>query len=70
MTTGEWRTAGGGFLLEPWLEDHRAMMEVALEDALSAYKGEVPPALFDAMEYTLLGGGKRLRPVICLAAAH
>lgn len=31
-------------------------------------KGQ-PQALFDAMEYSLLAGGKRLRPVLCLATA-
>ena len=70
MTTGEWRAAGGGFLLKGWLEDHRAAVEVALEDVLEATRSDVPTALFDAMEYMLLGGGKRLRPVLCLAAAE
>jgi geranylgeranyl diphosphate synthase type II len=58
------------FDLKPWLEDRKAVVEVALEDALGAYKGRVPNQLFDAMEYSLLGGGKRLRPVLCLAAAE
>ncbi|MBX6352935.1 MAG: polyprenyl synthetase family protein [Thermoflavifilum sp.] len=29
-----------------------------------------PARLFEAMNYSLLGGGKRLRPVLCLAAAR
>jgi geranylgeranyl diphosphate synthase type II len=29
-----------------------------------------PVVLFQAMNYSLLGGGKRLRPVLCLAAAR
>ncbi|MBI5545590.1 MAG: polyprenyl synthetase family protein [Deltaproteobacteria bacterium] len=58
------------FLLQPWLEDHRAVVEVALEDALESCKIQVPFTLFDAMEYSLLGGGKRLRPLLTLAAAE
>ncbi|MGC4116455.1 MAG: polyprenyl synthetase family protein [Myxococcales bacterium] len=58
------------FDLAPWLSDRRAAIEVALEDALEAYKIQVPFSLFDAMEYALLGGGKRLRPLLALAAAE
>ncbi len=63
-------TASKRFDLKPWLDDRKAMVEVALEDALAEYKGKIAPQLFDAMEYSLLGGGKRLRPVLCLAAAE
>ena len=31
---------------------------------------EVPPGLAEPMRYALLGGGKRLRPVLCLAACQ
>lgn len=61
---------GGKFDFKAWMEDRRAMVEVALEDALGAYKPKVPAHLFDAMEYSLLAGGKRLRPVLTLAAAE
>ena len=60
----------GSFDLAPWLSDRRAAVEVALEDALAAYKIQVPFTLFDAMEYSLLGGGKRLRPLLAVAAAE
>lgn len=69
MSTGESRGAGA-FELGPWLDDRRAAIEVALEDALAASRGKVPATLFDAMEYSLLAGGKRLRPVLALAAAE
>jgi len=59
-----------GFALEPWLDERRAMIEVALEDSLRELKEKVPSQLYDAMEYSLLGGGKRLRPVLALAAAE
>ena len=32
--------------------------------------GQTPPPLIDSMEYSLLAGGKRLRPVLCLAWAE
>jgi geranylgeranyl diphosphate synthase, type II len=57
------------FELEPWLKDCRAMVEVALKKAMEAYRGRVPPMLFEAMEYSLLNGGKRLRPVLAIASA-
>ena len=46
------------------LEAHR--------DLIEAYLGEFPfanelGALTDAMRYSLDGGGKRIRPVLCLA---
>ena len=31
---------------------------------------DVPPGLAEPMRYALLGGGKRLRPVLCLAACQ
>lgn len=41
----------------------------AAEDALrAAVPGDVPQPLCDAMRYSLLAGGKRLRPVLLLAA--
>ena len=32
-------------------------------------KGEIAPTIFDSMRYSLFAGGKRLRPVLLLAAA-
>ncbi len=49
-----------------------------IEEALSGYLPEVdadpdaacPPRLASAMRYSVFGGGKRLRPVLCLMAAE
>ena len=39
--------------------------------ALQAYmKAEMPEELRKAMEYSLLAGGKRLRPMLCLSACE
>lgn len=46
-----------------------ALAEVAVRSHLPR-ENEAPGALREAMEYSLLAGGKRLRPVLCLAAAQ
>ena len=49
-------------------EAYQAIAEAALPPALDAL-GPVPEKLREAMRYSLLAGGKRLRPVLALAAA-
>jgi geranylgeranyl pyrophosphate synthase len=46
----------------------RAIIEPALARAIAA--AGAPPLVLDAMRYALLGGGKRLRPCLTLAAAE
>lgn len=50
-------------LLLPW----QRMAELALQEEAARWDG--PPRLIEAMRYAVLGGGKRLRPVLTLAAA-
>ena len=38
--------------------------------ASSFLEGDIPARLSEAMRYSLLAGGKRLRPVLCLAVAR
>lgn len=53
------------------LDTHRARIEAALERLLPEPEPALPERrLIDAMRYSLLAGGKRLRPVLCLAAAE
>ena len=47
---------------------YTAMTESMLEALLSQV--DTPPVLYDSMAYSLMGGGKRLRPVLCLAACE
>ena len=50
------------------LQTHRQRIELALQTHLPS--AETPPArLHAAMRYSLEAGGKRLRPVLLLAAA-
>ena len=58
------------FDLRTWMERAREEVEAALSQTLDAYLGEVPEQLNEAMRYSLLAGGKRLRPLVVLAAAE
>ena len=50
-----------------YLEAARLKVEEALEASLGP---ERPESLREAMRYSLLAGGKRLRPILCLAACE
>ncbi|WP_165066277.1 polyprenyl synthetase family protein [Paludisphaera rhizosphaerae] len=60
--------------LDEYLAEHRARVEEALAAALpepgSDGEAACPERLASAMRYSLLAGGKRLRPVLCLMAAE
>ena len=47
-------------------ELYRSCIEQSLADYLDQFKDEPQKALYDAMRYSLLGGGKRLRPILTL----
>ena len=55
--------------LREWLVRRRDEVEAALERYLPA-AGDTPAVLTQAMRYSLLAGGKRLRPMLVLAAAE
>ena len=54
--------------LSEYLRARQAEIEAALERALPAHPG-CPSVVADAMRYSVTAGGKRLRPVLCLASA-
>ena len=58
--------AGG---LRTWLDANRLAVEAALERFLPA-DGPAPSIVAGAMRYSLFAGGKRLRPLLALAAAE
>jgi geranylgeranyl diphosphate synthase type II len=68
-TTGSASTGdvSGTFDFREYLGAARQRVETALEQALGP---EQPEALREAMRYSLLAGGKRLRPILCLAACE
>ncbi|HTQ99276.1 MAG TPA: farnesyl diphosphate synthase [Candidatus Acidoferrum sp.] len=53
---------------ELWLQQRRQRAEQALTQTLTHAAAE--PKLADAMRYAVLGGGKRLRPLLAYAAAE
>lgn len=55
------------FILKKYLDTRRARVEKALSRAVPE---KVPPRLKKAMNYSLMAGGKRLRPLLLLAAAE
>ena len=57
----------GGFDLQAWMHPHLARVEQALSDWVDA---SAPAGLGEAMRYAVLEGGKRLRPLLVLAAAE
>jgi geranylgeranyl diphosphate synthase type II len=54
--------------LETRLEKHRARLEKRLERLLPP-EDAPPESLHRAMRYAVLGGGKRIRPILCLETA-
>lgn len=53
---------------ERYLHDRRTAIDSALDTGLPTPPA-CPPLIADAMRYSLLAGGKRLRPILTLAAA-
>ncbi len=70
MATGETviaeRTASS-FDLASYLQEKQALVEAALESSLPIIK---PEKIYEAMRYSLLAGGKRLRPILCLTTCQ
>lgn len=63
--------------LDDYLRETRRWVEEALERYLPAIRldggddpGGCPPRLAEAMRYSLMAGGKRLRPLLCLMGAE
>lgn len=60
-------TVPAAFALAPWMDSQLACVEQALGRFLPA---DAPAGLGEAMRYAVLDGGKRLRPLLVLAAAE
>lgn len=55
------------FDLEVYLKQQQSLVEEALERSLPIAK---PEKIYEAMRYSLLAGGKRLRPILCLTTCE
>ncbi|MFO5528978.1 MAG: geranylgeranyl diphosphate synthase CrtE [Cuspidothrix sp.] len=54
------------FNLATYLKERQQLCEKALDNSITVV---YPEKIYEAMRYSLLAGGKRLRPILCLAAA-
>lgn len=55
------------FDLVAYLTDRQPLVEAALD---AAVRPSYPDTIYGAMRYSLLAGGKRLRPILCLASCE
>lgn len=55
------------FNLQSYLSERRSQVEAALDNTLSVV---YPEKIYEAMRYSLMAGGKRLRPILCLATCE
>ncbi len=55
------------FNLSAYLHDRQIQVEAALEDSIQV---TYPEKIYEAMRYSLMAGGKRLRPILCLATCE
>lgn len=56
--------------IEDALRRRAAEVDRALEALLAGQEGAIEPRLLEGMRYSLLGGGKRIRPFLAVAAAE
>lgn len=55
------------FVLKDYLAERQARVEAALDRAIAVV---YPEPIYESMRYSLLAGGKRLRPILCLATCE
>ena len=56
-------------MINQYLKDKQAMVDLAIKDFLPS-ENTRPMLLHEAMRYSVLNGGKRIRPILCIAAAE
>ncbi|NEO84292.1 MAG: polyprenyl synthetase family protein [Spirulina sp. SIO3F2] len=64
-TLNSWGIAD--FNLATYLADYKTKVEATLDASLVIAE---PPTVYESMRYSLLAGGKRLRPILCLATCE
>ena len=55
--------------MSDYLSVRKELVDAALNEALP-HETNYPPIIFQAVRYSLFAGGKRLRPILCMAAAE
>ncbi len=59
---------GDDGFLKAYLQDRQKIVEEALQHYLPA--DDIPAKIYEAVRYSVFNGGKRIRPILCLAAAE
>lgn len=59
--------AQAAFNLPTYLTERKALVEQALAQSLQVV---YPETIYESMQYSLMAGGKRLRPILCLASCE
>ena len=54
----------GGKMLREYLEGKKKIVEGNLKELLGNYENKYPEKLAEAMEYAVMNGGKRIRPIL------
>ncbi|MEL6222060.1 MAG: polyprenyl synthetase family protein, partial [Cyanobacteria bacterium J06627_8] len=55
------------FNLSTYLAERKTLVEGALEQSIEVV---YPETIYESMRYSLMAGGKRLRPILCLATCE
>lgn len=53
-----------------YLSEKKRIVEIALDQSLQQSTGQNVDRIIESMRYSLLAGGKRIRPILCLAACE
>jgi geranylgeranyl diphosphate synthase type II len=61
--------SGNEFAIREYLQSRKQVIDAAL-DAYLPPENAYPPAIFQAVRYSIFSGGKRIRPILCIAAAE
>jgi geranylgeranyl diphosphate synthase, type II len=61
------QTAEVSFDLKAYLIERQKLCEAALDNSITV---RYPEKIYEAMRYSLLAGGKRLRPILCIATSE
>jgi geranylgeranyl diphosphate synthase type II len=57
------------FSLKTYLKENKEIIDRALDEMIPIDKNE-PAEIFRAVRYSLMAGGKRIRPILCMAAVE
>jgi len=58
---------GSNFNLDSYLRERQKEVEAALDQSISVV---YPEKIYESMRYSLMAGGKRLRPILCIATCE